>query len=68
MKKLLRNEIDGTKLVAGDLAKILNLYPMCDIDLDVEESSLLILNHTGYIIKKILFDWHNEDVAEDQQN
>lgn len=47
--------IDGNELVAGDLAKILNEYPMCDINFDGAESRLLILDHTGGIIKVIRF-------------
>lgn len=48
-------EIDGTKLVAKDIATILNEYPMCEVA--VEGNSLVIINHTGaFVLKRIKFD------------
>lgn len=43
--------VDGTKLVANDIANILNEFPMCDLAID--DGNLLILDHTGIIIKMI---------------
>lgn len=45
--------IDGTKLVAKDVAIILNELPMCDFE--IEYNSLLILNHRGEVTRRINF-------------
>lgn len=45
------NVIDGTKLVAKDIANILNEYPMCEVVTDTH--SIKIVNHRGYVIKEI---------------
>lgn len=47
-------EIDATKMISKDVVDILNQYPMCD--LVIEKESLLILDHRGFIIKKIKFN------------
>lgn len=43
--------IDGTKMVVRDINAILEQYPMCDLAID--KNLLLILDHTGFIIKAI---------------
>jgi hypothetical protein len=46
--------VDGSMMVAKEVAEILNQYPMCDLVID--KNALLILDHTGaYILKKIIF-------------
>ena len=46
--------IDGTKLLAKDIANILNQYPMCDTV--IKNNSLLVINHRGYVVKQINLD------------
>lgn len=43
--------IDGTRMVAKDIAEILSKFPMCEVEID--NNSLLILNHIGLVIKQI---------------
>ena len=51
MKSNNKHTIDGTKMVAEDIAEILNKYRMCDIS--TEKDLILISDHTGLIIKEI---------------
>lgn len=47
--------IDCTKMVVGEIAKLLQEFPMCELCIK-DGKSIVILDHTGYGIKELVIE------------